>query len=266
MEETEEKIKKSNKGLAVGLIIIAIFLGIVTIANWNKLQTNTETSETTTTQAIATSSPVYYSEEEFKSLSIKGCLSGGTSQLQCDCLYEGMKAHYTLAEREQMTKEFNHTKDYKAPQTLKDIINSCRNVTQTPTLSPTPTDIPMKYGANGFPEDAEAVTVAQIAKVPSAYDGKKLTFTCEVSSFPKNDNGDAAGINCSDPYDSGSLIQVSGNLFDFTKINQGDTVKIYGLGEGAATGKNAFGGDVTEAVVDGLFINDITTGYNDTKE
>jgi hypothetical protein len=131
----------------------------------------------------------------------------------------------------------------------------------TPTKIPTPTDTPVPTDVNGFPMDAEAVTVAQIAKVPSAYDGKKLTFTCDVTSFPKNDSGDAAGINCSDPYDSGSLIQVSGSLFDLTKINQGDTVKIYGLGAGASTGKNAFGADVTEAVVSGLFINDITTGY-----
>lgn len=46
-----------------------------------------------------------------------------------------------------------------------------------------------------------------------------------------------------------------------TKINQGDTVKIDGLGAGAATGKNAFCGDVTEAVVSGVFINDLPSGY-----
>jgi hypothetical protein len=129
----------------------------------------------------------------------------------------------------------------------------------TPTLSPTPTPIPTDE--NGFPMDAEAVTVAQIAKVPSAYNGRKVTFTCNVSGFAKNDSGDAAALNCSDPNDVGSIIQVGGSLFDFTKINQGDTVRIYGLGAGAATGKNAFGGDVTEGIVDGLYLNDLTSIY-----
>lgn len=128
-------------------------------------------------------------------------------------------------------------------------------------VSPTPTPAPIPTDANGFPMDAEAVTVAQIAKVPSAYNQQKVTFTCRVASFAKNDNGDAAAINCVDPNDVSSIIQISGSLFDFTQINQGDTVRIYGMGTGAATGKNAFGGDVTEGLVDGLFINDITSGY-----
>src|SRR2546421_11529646 len=59
MEATEEKIKKSNKGLTVVLIIIVIFLGIVTIANWgSKTQTNTDTSNTAPTdEPTATDTP-----------------------------------------------------------------------------------------------------------------------------------------------------------------------------------------------------------------
>lgn len=133
--------------------------------------------------------------------------------------------------------------------------------TQIPT-TPTPTPTPIPTDENGFPMDYDAVTVSQIAKVPSAYNGKIIMFTCTVSTFVKGDSGDAAGFNCSDPNDYSQLLQVdSGSLFDYTKINEGDTVKIYGLGSGASSGQNAYGGTVTEAVVGGTFINDLTTGY-----
>ena len=137
--------------------------------------------------------------------------------------------------------------------------------TQEPTAvptTPTPTPTPIPKDANGFPMDYQAVTVAQIAKVPSAYNGKIVMFDCTVSNFVKGDNGDAAGFNCSDPNDYGSLLQVdSGKLFDYTQINEGDTVRIYGLGSGSSSGQNAYGGNVTEAVVGGVFINDLTSGY-----
>lgn len=152
----------------------------------------------------------------------------------------------------------------KAQETKVASVNNEATKTPTPTdvpTTPTATPTPVATDANGFPMDYQAVTVAQIAKVPSAYEQKTVMFTCNVASFPKNSNGDAGGINCTDPNDYGSIIQVSGGLFDFTQINQGDTVKIYGTGSGAATGKNAFGGEVTEGLVDGLFINDLTTGY-----
>jgi hypothetical protein len=143
------------------------------------------------------------------------------------------------------------------PVTIAPIATAKPTVIPTPTVKPT--SIP--EDANGFPADADYVTISQITKVPSAYNGKKIVFTCNVTGFAKNDNGDAAALNCSDPNDYSALLQVGGTLFDLTKINKDDTVKIYGLGAGAAQGKNAFGGAVTEAIVDGLFINDLTTGY-----
>jgi len=48
---------------------------------------------------------------------------------------------------------------------------------------------------------------------------------------------------------------------DVTQINQNDTIKVYGMGLGADTGKNAFGADITTGAILGLYINDLTTGY-----
>ena len=54
-----------------------------------------------------------------------------------------------------------------------------------------------------------------------------------------------------------------GTFDSSVKINSGDTVHVYGMGKGAATGKNAFGGDVTEALVLEFHLNDATTGYQE---
>ena len=132
----------------------------------------------------------------------------------------------------------------------------------TPTFTPTPTE--MQYDANGFPEDAARITVSDLAKIPSSYQDKKITFTCDVVSFPKDDKGNAAGINCSDPNDVSSIVQVQMGAFDQTvKINTNDTVVVYGMGQGAAQGSNAFGGSVTEALVLELHLKDLTTGWSE---
>ena len=54
-----------------------------------------------------------------------------------------------------------------------------------------------------------------------------------------------------------------GTFDSSVKINSGDTVNVYGMGQGAATGKNAFGGNVTEAIILELHLNDTTTGYQE---
>lgn len=138
-------------------------------------------------------------------------------------------------------------------------------LTPTDTPIPTATPTPIPYDANGFPQDYQTVTVANLAKVPSAYDGKTIYFTCTVGSFAKNSSGDATAINCTDPNDFGSIVQIDASGWDLTKINQDDTIRVYGSGTGAASGQNAYGGTVTEATVMGLYINDITSGYNDAQ-
>ena len=77
--------------------------------------------------------------------------------------------------------------------------------TPAPTAIPTPTLTPQQKIAN-FEKDAQMLTVADIYKSPNSYSYKSVIFTCEVSGFPKNDNGDVGGLNCSDPNDFGSKI------------------------------------------------------------
>jgi hypothetical protein len=131
------------------------------------------------------------------------------------------------------------------------------------TVTPTPIPKPEPKDANGFPMDAESVTVANLAKAPSTYEGKKITFTCTVAGFAKDKSGNATAVNCSDPNDYSSFVQVATSAFDMTKINLQDTVRFYGLGGGSASGKNAFGGTISESLVEAIYINDITSGYKE---
>jgi hypothetical protein len=76
--------------------------------------------------------------------------------------------------------------------------------TEAPTATPKPTLTPEQIIAN-FEKDAQTVTVADIYKSPNSYKGKSLIFTCTVSGFPKDENGDVGALNCDDPNDYGSI-------------------------------------------------------------
>lgn len=133
--------------------------------------------------------------------------------------------------------------------------------TDEPTATPKPTLSPQQIIAK-FENESQHVTVADIYKSPNSYKEKSLIFTCSVSNFPKDENGDVGGINCSDPNTFDSNVQVGiDKSIDVTKINENDLIKVYGLGLGTMQGKNGFGADITTGGVLGLYINDLTTGY-----
>jgi len=157
----------------------------------------------------------------------------------------------------------------------RDTVETQTQPTQAVSPTPIPTNEPkavtppptVSYDNNGFPDNAKQVTVANIAKTPSKYaDGvTNVVFTCKILSFARNDQGDAAGLNCADSNDYSSIVQIDAGNFDVSKINADDTVTIYGFVTGVGQGKNAYGGEVTEALVSGMYINDATSGYNNAK-
>jgi hypothetical protein len=119
---------------------------------------------------------------------------------------------------------------------------------------------------------AKYVSVANQYKDPNVYMGKLIYFECVVNDFTHNDNGDIAGINCHDPNDFSSYVQIEVNEFDrldYSKINKGDLLKIDGMGDGALSGKNAFGATVYTAGVvvpfGTCFFEDKTTGFINNK-
>ena len=134
--------------------------------------------------------------------------------------------------------------------------------TQLPSITPKPTLTSAEIISN-FDKEAQNVTVSNIYKSPNSYKGKAIIFTCSVSSFPKDDNGDVVGLNCTDPNDFNSYVQVGidNKNVDVLKINENDSIKVYGMGMGAVKGQNGFGANVTTGAILGLYINDLTTSY-----
>jgi len=119
----------------------------------------------------------------------------------------------------------------------------------------------MQLDSDGFPSDATQVTASDLYKTPSQYLDRKVTFTCVASTFAKDSVGDVVAVNCYDPNAVSAVLQVDISSFDITQINQGDTLRFYGTCQGAFSGNNSFGAQVTETEVHAIYIDDVTSGY-----
>jgi len=108
------------------------------------------------------------------------------------------------------------------------------------------------------------VTVSQLANDPAAYNGEVVTFKGTVVNFLQDSSGNTGAANISDPTDSSSEIYVQFDpLIDITKMSKGDTVQIWGTGQGSVTGKNGFGATIHEGAVVEDYLTDTTSGYVD---
>lgn len=192
------------------------------------------------------------------------------------------RAHVYLTVTRELTDEEKAARATPTP-TPKPTTTAVQEPTKAPTVvkqaNPTPTPTPtakpkaitppptITYDINGFPKNAEQVTVSDIAKTPNAYaDGiTNVVFTCKIISFARDDQGNATAVNCADPNDMSSIVQIDIGNFDIKRINVSDTIRIYGFVMGVFKGKNGFGVEITEAAVSGMYINDLTSGYNSTK-
>jgi hypothetical protein len=70
-------------------------------------------------------------------------------------------------------------------------------------------------------------------------------------------------MNVDDPNDYSSAYVNLSSYIDLSKVNQDDTVQIWGSGLGILTGKNGFGADINVAGVNESYLLDMTTGYSD---
>jgi hypothetical protein len=129
----------------------------------------------------------------------------------------------------------------------------------TPKPKPTQSSVQIESQVKAAAIDS---TVSNIDKAGNEDKYKNLHFTGVISDFVKDDSGDTAGANISDPNDPSAVIQISfPSSTDYTKLNTGDIIEVWGLGGGTVTGQNAFGGTIQEAVVQTTYLTDQTTGY-----
>lgn len=108
-----------------------------------------------------------------------------------------------------------------------------------------------------------STTVINLDKDGTADQGKEVHFTCTILNFVKDSTGATAGANVtSSGTNYSSVVQI---LFpdetDITRLNEGDTLEIWGTDEGVFSGTNAFGGTVQEVGIGTKYLTDHTTNY-----
>jgi hypothetical protein len=139
-----------------------------------------------------------------------------------------------------------------------------------PTDTPVPTDTPMptpsaKQVEQVYKATTMNTTVDNIDKQGNNYKDKDLHFTCKILKFVKDDSGNTAGANVESPDTySGSVVQIGfPSNTDLNKLNEGDTIEVWGSDQGVFSGQNALGGTVQEVAISAQYLTDQTTGYRD---
>jgi|GEM_PF-3404673 len=105
-------------------------------------------------------------------------------------------------------------------------------------------------------------TVSDLAKEGSAWKGMNVHFTATISGLVKDDSGNTAGANVTDG--SFTYVQISFPAgTDVSRLNEGDTIEVWGTDGGTVSGQNAFGATIQEVVIGTAYLTDQTTGYQE---
>lgn len=151
--------------------------------------------------------------------------------------------------------------------TTSQVTQPAQQPTVQPTLAPTPTPKPAPTQSpaqleQAYKASATSTTVATLDKDGNNDQGNIVHFTCTIFGFVKDSSGNTAGANVDDPNTSG-VIQVGFPAgTDLSQLNTGDSLEVWGVDGGTASGQNAFGATVQEVVVAAQYMTDQTTGYS----
>jgi len=177
-------------------------------------------------------------------LTLAGCASTPTTTQQSTPATPTSTAYSAAAAAAATVEAQNNTGDNNNPYTAP-----------PPTLN-----------EKAFKASTTNTTVSALDKNGSSWTGKAVHFTAIITGFVKDSSGITRGANV---HDSGSSFSSSSVQIgfpagtDINRLNQDDTIQVWGTDGGTASGKNAFGATVQEVVVSAYFLTDITTGYQD---
>ncbi len=131
-----------------------------------------------------------------------------------------------------------------------------------PTPKPAPTQSPAQVEQT-YKSTTTNTTVIDLDKQGNNYQYTQVHFTAQILNFVKDDSGNTAGANVDTPNSfSSSVIQVAFPVgTDLSRLNQGDTLEVWGMDDGTSSGQNAFGGTVQEVGITALYMTDLTTNY-----
>jgi hypothetical protein len=111
----------------------------------------------------------------------------------------------------------------------------------TPTLvptTPTPTQSPAE-SEKAYKASATDTTVAGLDKKGSSGQGDIVHFTATILDFVKDSNGNTAAANVTTDMSSSVIQVVFPDNTDVTKLNENDTLEVWGIDAGVFSGTNA---------------------------
>jgi cytoskeletal protein RodZ len=178
--------------------------------------------------------------------------SGNTTTTTTNTSDNGAQVTATNSAQLAATNSAQGTTDTPVPTATLD--------TSIPTSTPAPTS---GQTESAYKKSTTSTTVDNLDKNGNADKGKDVHFTCKILKFVKDDNGNTAGANVESPdtYSSSILQIVFPSGTDITRLNEGDTVEVWGTDAGVFSGQNAFGGTVQEVGIAALYLTDKTTNY-----
>jgi hypothetical protein len=130
----------------------------------------------------------------------------------------------------------------------------------TPTVAPKPTQSPAEI-EKAFKSNTQPTTISELDKEGMAYQSKHVYFTCTLSNFVKDSDGNTVGANVTDENYSSFVQIVFPQGTNLAKLNKGDALEVWGIDAGVYSGENGFGATVQEVGVFAMYITDQTTGY-----
>jgi hypothetical protein len=128
-------------------------------------------------------------------------------------------------------------------------------VPPTPTPTQSPAEVEKAYKAS-----ARDTTVADLDKKGASGNGNIVHFTATIRGFVKDSNGNTAAANVSTDTSSSVIQVVFPDNTDVTKLNENDTLEVWGIDAGVFSGTNAYGGTVQEVGIQAQYLTDQTTG------
>jgi hypothetical protein len=129
-------------------------------------------------------------------------------------------------------------------------------VLTTPTPTQSSAEVEKAYKAS-----ATDTTVANLDKKGASGNGDIVHFTATILDFVKDSSGNIAAANVSTDTSSSVVQVVFPENTDVTKLNENDTLEVWGMDAGVFSGTNAYGGSVQEVGVQAQYLTDQTTGY-----
>jgi hypothetical protein len=86
-------------------------------------------------------------------------------------------------------------------------------------------------------------------------------FTTTILNFVKDSNGNTAGANVDNGFTSGVIQVIFPTGTDLSKVNNGDTIEVWGVDEGSFSGTNGFDATIQEVAISAVYMADQTTTY-----